>query len=38
MCSGYQEGAYGLAVDVGSTTVASYAICVRGELLATDRP
>jgi len=33
---GYQEGAYGLAVDVGSTTVASYLCDLRtGELLAT---
>ena len=32
---GYQEGAYGLAVDVGSTTVASYLTDLRtGELLA----
>jgi uncharacterized 2Fe-2S/4Fe-4S cluster protein (DUF4445 family) len=35
--SGYQEGAYGLAVDVGSTTVASYLCDLRtGELLATE--
>ena len=34
---GYQEGAYGLAVDVGSTTVASYLCDLRtGELLATE--
>jgi len=34
---GYQEGAYGLAVDVGSTTVASYLCNLRtGELLATE--
>ena len=33
---GYQEGVYGLAVDVGSTTVASYLHDLRtGELLAT---
>lgn len=33
---GYQEGAYGLAVDVGSTTVASYLSNLRtGELLST---
>lgn len=32
---GYQEGVYGLAVDVGSTTVASYLTDLRtGELLA----
>ncbi len=35
--SGYQEGIYGLAVDVGSTTVASYLCDLRtGELLATE--
>ena len=35
--SGYQEGAYGLAGDVGSTTVASYLCDLRtGELLATE--
>ncbi|MBC8504562.1 MAG: DUF4445 domain-containing protein [Anaerolineales bacterium] len=34
---GYQEGAYGLAVDVGSTTIASYLCDLRtGELLATE--
>lgn len=34
---GYHEGAYGLAVDVGSTTVASYLCNLRtGELLATE--
>ncbi|MEJ2411800.1 MAG: ASKHA domain-containing protein, partial [Anaerolineales bacterium] len=34
---GYQEGVYGLAVDVGSTTVASYLSDLRtGELLATE--
>ena len=34
---GYQEGVYGLAVDVGSTTVASYLHDLRtGELLATE--
>ena len=34
---GYREGAYGLAVDVGSTTVASYLCDLRtGELLATE--
>ncbi len=34
---GFQEGAYGLAVDVGSTTVASYLCDLRtGELLATE--
>jgi len=34
---GYQEGAYGLAVDVGSTTVASYLCDLRtGQLLATE--
>ena len=34
---GYQEGIYGLAVDVGSTTVASYLSDLRtGELLATE--
>jgi uncharacterized 2Fe-2S/4Fe-4S cluster protein (DUF4445 family) len=34
---GYQEGVYGLAVDVGSTTVASYLCDLRtGELLATE--
>jgi len=34
---GYLEGAYGLAVDVGSTTVASYLCDLRtGELLATE--
>lgn len=33
---GYQEGVYGLAVDVGSTTVASYLHDLRtGELLST---
>jgi uncharacterized 2Fe-2S/4Fe-4S cluster protein (DUF4445 family) len=35
--SGYQEGVYGLAVDVGSTTVASYLNDLRtGDLLATE--
>ncbi|NOX62265.1 MAG: DUF4445 domain-containing protein [Chloroflexi bacterium] len=34
---GYHEGAYGLAVDVGSTTVAAYLCDLRtGELLATE--
>ena len=34
---GFQEGAYGLAVDVGSTTVASYLCDLRtGEILATE--
>lgn len=34
---GYQEGAYGLAIDVGSTTVAGYLCDLRtGELLATE--
>lgn len=34
---GYQEGAYGLAVDVGSTTIASFLCNLRtGELLATE--
>lgn len=34
---GYQEGSFGLAVDVGSTTVASYLCDLRtGELLATE--
>ena len=34
---GYYEGAYGLAVDVGSTTVASYLCDLRtGKLLATE--
>ncbi len=34
---GYQEGAYGLAVDIGSTTVAGYLCDLRtGELLATE--
>lgn len=34
---GYTEGAYGLAVDVGSTTIASYLCDLRtGELLATE--
>jgi uncharacterized 2Fe-2S/4Fe-4S cluster protein (DUF4445 family) len=34
---GYQEGIYGLAVDVGSTTVASYLCDLRtGELVATE--
>jgi uncharacterized 2Fe-2S/4Fe-4S cluster protein (DUF4445 family) len=34
---GFQEGAYGLAVDVGSTTIASYLCDLRtGELLATE--
>lgn len=35
--SGYQEGVYGLAVDVGSTTVAAYLCDLRtGEVLATE--
>jgi uncharacterized 2Fe-2S/4Fe-4S cluster protein (DUF4445 family) len=34
---GYREGAYGLAVDVGSTTVAAYLCDLRtGEILATE--
>jgi uncharacterized 2Fe-2S/4Fe-4S cluster protein (DUF4445 family) len=34
---GYDEGAYGLAVDVGSTTIACYLCDLRtGELLATE--
>jgi uncharacterized 2Fe-2S/4Fe-4S cluster protein (DUF4445 family) len=34
---GYQEGAYGLAVDVGSTTVAAYLCDLRtGQVLATE--
>jgi len=34
---GYQEGVYGLAVDIGSTTVAAYLCDLRtGELLATE--
>ncbi|RME84759.1 MAG: DUF4445 domain-containing protein [Caldilineae bacterium] len=34
---GYQEGAYGLAVDIGSTTLAAYLCDLRtGELLATE--
>jgi len=34
---GFQEGAYGLAVDVGSTTIASFLCNLRtGELLATE--
>ncbi len=34
---GYQEGTYGLAVDIGSTTVAAYLCDLRtGELLATE--
>lgn len=34
---GYSEGAYGLAVDVGSTTIACYLCDLRtGELLATE--
>ncbi len=34
---GYQEGAYGLAVDIGSTTVASYLCDLRtGQVLATE--
>lgn len=34
---GYTEGAYGLAVDVGSTTIACYLCDLRtGELLATE--
>lgn len=35
--AGYSEGAYGLAVDVGSTTIACYLCDLRtGELLATE--
>jgi uncharacterized 2Fe-2S/4Fe-4S cluster protein (DUF4445 family) len=34
---GYEEGVYGLAVDIGSTTVAGYLCDLRtGELLATE--
>ena len=34
---GYQEGVYGLAVDIGSTTIASYLCDLRtGELLASQ--
>jgi uncharacterized 2Fe-2S/4Fe-4S cluster protein (DUF4445 family) len=34
---GYEEGVYGLAVDIGSTTVAAYLCDLRtGELLATE--
>ncbi len=34
---GYQEGVYGLAVDIGSTTIAGFLCDLRtGELLATD--
>jgi len=34
---GFEEGAYGLAVDIGSTTVAGYLCNLRtGELLATE--
>jgi uncharacterized 2Fe-2S/4Fe-4S cluster protein (DUF4445 family) len=34
---GYQEGIYGLAVDIGSTTVAAYLCDLRtGEVLATE--
>ncbi len=34
---GYEEGVYGLAVDIGSTTVAGYLCNLRtGELLATE--
>jgi uncharacterized 2Fe-2S/4Fe-4S cluster protein (DUF4445 family) len=34
---GYEEGVYGLAVDIGSTTVAAYLSDLRtGELLATE--
>lgn len=34
---GYQEGAYGLAVDIGSTTVAGHLVNLRtGEVLATE--
>lgn len=34
---GYQEGVYGLAVDIGSTTVAGYLCDLRtGEVLATE--
>ncbi len=35
--SGYEEGIYGLAVDIGSTTVAAYLCDLRtGEVLATE--
>ena len=35
--SGYEEGIYGLAVDIGSTTVAGFLCDLRtGEILATD--
>lgn len=35
--AGYQEGIYGLAVDIGSTTVAGYLCDLRtGEVLATE--
>lgn len=35
--AGYQEGIYGLAVDIGSTTVAGYLCDLRtGEILATE--
>ncbi|MCB8925016.1 MAG: DUF4445 domain-containing protein [Ardenticatenaceae bacterium] len=34
---GYQEGVYGLAVDIGSTTIAGFLCNLRtGEILATD--
>ena len=34
---GYQEGAYGMAVDIGSTTVAGHLIDLRtGQILATE--
>lgn len=34
---GYQEGVYGLAVDIGSTTIAGFLCDLRtGEILATD--
>ena len=37
VCAGYEEGVYGLAVDIGSTTVAGYLCDLRtGELLATE--
>ena len=35
--SGYQEGVYGLAVDIGSTTIAAYLCDLRtGDVLATE--
>ncbi len=37
MLPGYQEGIYGLAEDIGSTTVAGYLCDLRtGEVLATE--